>query len=184
MPELGRAALVVALGLAVYAAIAGAVAARRRRRRLAVSAQNALFAAFGATLVAAVVLVAALLRRDLSFVYAAQHISRDLPIPYTLSAFWGGQEGSLLLWLLVLTGLGSAAVATGRRAGEDVIAWVVPVLGGVASFFALLVVVVESPFTTQAAPPEGAGMTPSLQNPYMMAHPPMLYLGYVGLAIP
>jgi cytochrome c-type biogenesis protein CcmF len=184
VPELGRAALVVALGLAVYAAAGGALAARRRRRRLAVSAQNALFAAFGATLVAAVVLVAALLRRDLSFVYVAQHISRDLPIPYTISAFWGGQEGSLLLWLLVLTGLGSAAVATGRRAGEDVVAWTVPVLGGVASFFALLLVALESPFQTQTAPLEGAGMTPSLQNPYMMAHPPMLYLGYVGLAIP
>ncbi|HEV8249776.1 MAG TPA: cytochrome c-type biogenesis CcmF C-terminal domain-containing protein [Gaiellaceae bacterium] len=184
MPELGRAALVVALGLAVYATVAGAVAARRRRRRLAHSAQNALFAAFGATAVAAAVLAAALVRRDLSFVYVAQHISRDLPLPYALTAFWGGQEGSLLLWLLVLTGLGSAAIATGRRAGEDVVAWAVPVLGGLATFFALLVVAVQSPFATQAAPPEGAGMTPSLQNPYMMAHPPMLYLGYVGLAIP
>jgi cytochrome c-type biogenesis protein CcmF len=184
VPELGRAALVVALGLAVYATLAGALAARRRRRRLAVSAQNALFATFAATAVAAAVLVAALVRRDLSFVYVAQHISRDLPLPYTLSAFWGGQEGPLLLWLLVLTGLGSAAIATGRRAGPDVVAWTVPVLGGVATFFALLVVVVESPFATQAAPPEGAGMTPSLQNPYMIAHPPMLYLGYVGLAIP
>ena len=184
MPELGRAALVAALGLAVYAVIAGAFAARRRKRRLARSAQNALFAAFGATVVASAVLVAAFVRHDFSFVYVAQTTSSDLPLQYTLSAFWGGQEGSLLLWLLVLTGLGSAAVAGARRAGEDVVAWVVPVLGGVATFFALLLVVVESPFATQAAPPEGAGMTPSLQNPYMVAHPPMLYLGYVGLTIP
>ena len=184
MPELGRSALVVALGLAVYATFAGALAARRRKRRLAVSAQNALLAAFAATAVAAAVLVAALVRRDLSFVYVAQHISRELPLRYAITAFWGGQEGSLLLWLLVLTGLGAAAVAFGRRAGPDVIAWTVPVLGGVATFFALLVVAIESPFATQAAPPEGAGMTPSLQNPYMIAHPPMLYLGYVGLAIP
>ncbi len=184
MPELGRAALVVALGLAVYATLAGALAARRRRRRLALSAQNALLAAFGATAVAAAVLVAALARHDFSFVYVAEHTSRDLPLAYTLSAFWGGQEGSLLLWLLVLTGLGAAAVAFSRRAGQDVIAWVVPMLGGVATFFALLVVVVESPFATQVAPAEGAGMTASLQNPYMIAHPPMLYLGYVGLAIP
>jgi len=175
---------VVALGLAVYATFAGALAARRRKRRLAVSAQNALLAAFAATAVAAAVLVAALVRRDLSFVYVAQHISRELPLRYAITAFWGGQEGSLLLWLLVLTGLGAAAVAFGRRAGPDVIAWTVPVLGGVATFFALLVVAIESPFATQAAPPEGAGMTPSLQNPYMIAHPPMLYLGYVGLAIP
>src|SRR5207253_2932857 len=66
----------------------------------------------------------------------------------------------------------------------DVIAWVVPVVGGVATFFALLVVVVASPFKTQLAPADGAGLNPSLQNPYMLAHPPLLYLGYVGLTIP
>ena len=184
MPELGRAALLVALGLTLYATLAGGLAARERKRRLALSAQNALLAAFAATAVASAVLVAALARRDFSFVYVAQLTSRDLPTRYALSAFWGGQEGSLLLWLLVLTGLGSAAVVLGRRAGGDVVAWVVPVLGGVATFFALLVVVIESPFATQPAPPEGAGMTPSLQNPYMIAHPPLLYLGFVGLTVP
>ena len=184
MPELGRAALVVALGLTLYAALAGGWAAHARLRRLALSAQNALLAAFGATAVAAVVLFAALWRRDFSFVYVADHISRDLPLPYALSAFWGGQAGSLLLWLLVLTGMSAAAVAFGRRAGRDLLAWVVPILGGVGAFFAFLVVVVASPFATQPAPADGAGMVASLQNPYMLAHPPLLYLGYVGLAIP
>jgi cytochrome c-type biogenesis protein CcmF len=184
VPELGRAALLVALGLVVYAALGGAYAARMRRRRLALSAQNALIAAFGATAVASVVLVAALWRRDFGFVYVAERSSRDLPTPYALSAFWGGQEGSLLLWLLVLTGFSAAAVAWGRRTGRDLLAWVVPLLGGVATFFALLLVAVASPFATQPAPADGAGMVPSLQNPYMLAHPPMLYLGYVGLTIP
>jgi cytochrome c-type biogenesis protein CcmF len=184
MPELGRAALAVALGLSLYAAAAGGWAAYRRRRRLAASAENALLAAFAATAVASLVLVAALARHDFSFVYVAGHTSRDLPLGYTLSAFWGGQEGSLLLWLLVLTGYSAAAVALARRFGRDLVAWVVPVLGGVAAFFAFLVVAVASPFATQAAPPDGAGLNPSLQNPYMLAHPPLLYLGYVGLAIP
>jgi cytochrome c-type biogenesis protein CcmF len=182
--ELGRAALLVALGLVVYALVAGSLAAYGRKRRLAVSAQNALLAAFGATLVAAAVLVGALWRRDFGFVYVADHISRDLPTPYALSAFWGGQEGSLLLWLLVLTGISAAAVAWGRRAGRDLVAWVVPLLGGVATFFAFLLVAVASPFATQVPTADGAGMVPSLQNPYMLAHPPMLYLGYVGLTIP
>ena len=62
--------------------------------------------------------------------------------------------------------------------------WVVPVIGGIATFFAFVLVAVASPFDTQTAPVDGAGLTPSLQNPYMVAHPPMLYLGYVGLAIP
>ncbi len=184
MPELGRAALVVTLGLVVYALVAGAVAAHLGRRRLAQSAQNALIAAFFTTLVASGVLVAALLRHDFSFTYVARTTSEALPTAYTISAFWGGQEGSLLLWLLFLTGFGTAAVRLNRRWARDLIVWVVPVFAAVATFFAFVVVAVASPFATQAAPADGAGMTPSLQNPYMLAHPPLLYLGYVGLTVP
>ena len=184
MPELGRAALVLCLGLAVYALVAGSFAAATRRRRLSRSAQNALLAAFGAALAGSIVLLVALMRNDFSFVYVAKHTSIELPTPYTISAFWSGQEGSLLLWLLILTGFGAAAVGLGRRTGTDVLAWVVPVLGLVTTFFAFMLVVISSPFDTQVAPADGGGLNPSLQNPYMMIHPPMLYLGYVGLTIP
>ena len=183
MASLGRAALLLSFGLVAYALVGGSFAAWRRRRRLALSAQNAILAAFCTTLVASIVLVVALARRDLSFVYVAQHTSRSLPLGYALSAFWGGQEGSLLLWLLVLTGYSSLAVWLNRRSGE-LLAWTVPVLGGVAVFFTFMLCFVSSPFATAAAPADGAGMVPSLQNPYMLAHPPMLYLGYVGLTIP
>ena len=183
MPQLGRAALVVSLGLVAYALLAGTAAAVTRRRRLAVSARNALIAAFGSTAVAAAVLVVALVRHDFAFTYVAAHTSRALPARYAVSAFWGGQEGSLLLWLLVLTGLGALAVWLNRRSRELVV-WVVPVIAGVATFFAWMLVVVASPFATQRAPFDGAGLNPSLQNPYMVAHPPLLYLGYVGLTIP
>ena len=184
MPELGRAALALCLGLALYALIAGAYAAKTRRRRLARSAQNALLAAFGAAGVASIVLLAALLRNDFSFTYVAEHTSRELPTPYTISAFWGGQEGSLLLWLLILTGFSAVTVAFSRRSAPELLPWVVPVLGLVATFFAFMLVVVSSPFDAQVAPADGAGLNPSLQNPYMMIHPPCLYLGYVGLTIP
>jgi cytochrome c-type biogenesis protein CcmF len=183
MPELGRAALLLSFGLVVYALVAGSLAARRRRRRLALSAQNALIASFVTTVAAAIVLWAALARRDLSFVYVAQHISRSLPLGYALSAFWGGQEGSLLLWLLILTGYAALAVWLNRR-NRDHIARVVPVLAGVATFFTFMHCFVSSPFETAPAPADGAGMNVSLQNPYMLAHPPLLYLGYVGLTIP
>src|SRR5438094_10637839 len=152
MPDLGRAALATSFLLLVYASVAGTFAAWHGRRRLAESAQNALIAAFGSTTVAVVVLLSALARHDFSFTYVAQHTSRELPLGYTLTAFWGGQEGSLLLWLLVLTGYGAAAVHLNRHASRDVIAWVVPVIGGVATFFSLLLVAVASPFTTQVAP--------------------------------
>src|SRR6059036_848901 len=155
MPELGRAALVVCLGLALYALVAGGYAASTRKRRLARSAQNALCAAFASTVVASVVLLAALLRHDFSFAYVAHTTSRALPTPYTISAFWGGQEGSLLLWLLVLTGFGALAVRLNRLWAADLIVWVVPVVAGVAVFFSFLLVVVASPFATQPAPSDG-----------------------------
>src|SRR3954451_25111075 len=184
MADLGRAALVVSLRLVVGALVADSADAVTSRRRLAVSARNALFCTFGSTAVAAAVLAIALARHDFSFVYVATHTNRTLSTPYALSAFWGGQEGSLLLWLLVLTGFGALAVALNRTLLRDLTVWVVPVLGGTATFFGFMLVAVASPFDTHTAPVDGAGLTPSLQNQYMVAHPPMLYLGYVGLAIP
>src|SRR6476469_5200425 len=184
MAELGRAALVVTLGLCLYATVAGAYAASRRRRRLAQSARNALIAAFGSTVVAAAVLAAGFLRSDFSLTYVADHSNRSLGGVYKLSAFWGGQEGSLLLWLLILTGYAALAVWVNRNRTRDLVVWVTPVLAAIAVGFSFLLVVVASPFATQVAPLDGAGLNPSLQNPYMMAHPPFLYLGYVGLAVP
>jgi len=186
VPELGRAALVVCLGLSLYALIVGSLAAKLGRRRLAISAANALLAAFGAAGIASLLLFAAFVRDDFGFVYVADHSSRALPMAYKVSAFWGGQEGSLLLWLLMLTGFSAAVVWWNRRrsATREVVAWAVPVLGLVAVFFSLVLVAVASPFVMQAAPADGAGLNPSLQNPYMLAHPLFLYVGYVGLTVP
>src|SRR3954452_18235419 len=101
MPELGRAALVVCLGLVVYAVVAGGVAAHRRRARLAASARNALGAAFGAALVSSAILLAALVRHDFSFTYVADHTSRKLPTLYTISAFWAGKRGGFrCVWVV------------------------------------------------------------------------------------
>jgi cytochrome c-type biogenesis protein CcmF len=184
VPGLGRAALVVALGLIVYALSAGVLSALSGRRRLGDSARNALVGAFGATLVASAVLLGGFLANDFSLTYVAGHSSRELPREYAFTAFWSGQEGSLLLWLLVLTGMASAAVLLNRPLVRDVLQWAVPVLAGVSLFFCLVLVFVSSPFETQPAPADGLGLNPSLQNPYNAAHPPMLYLGYVGLTIP
>ena len=114
----------------------------------------------------------------------AEHSARRLPTLYTLSAFWGGQEGSLLLWLFILTAYAAAVVLINRKKAPDLVAWVVPVLGGVAVFFSFMLVAVSSPFDTQVAPPDGAGLNPSLQNLHMLIHPVLLYLGFVGLTIP
>ena len=184
MPELGRAALLLTLGLLVYATTAGALAAVRQRRRLALSARYALVASFATSAIAIAILFAAFARRDFSFVYVARLSSDSLPTAYGLTALWGGQEGSLLLWLVVLTGYAALAVHLARRTARQLLPWVVPVLGGIAIFFAFLLVAIASPFDTQPAPVDGRGLNPSLQNPYMVTHPIFLYLGYVGLAVP
>jgi cytochrome c-type biogenesis protein CcmF len=182
--ELGRAALALCLGLAVYATVAGSLGASRRKRRLVVSADNALIGAFAASCVAFVVLLAAFLRRDFSFVYVAEHSSTTLPAPYSVSALWGGQEGSLLLWLVVAAAYAAAATVLARRTLGARIPWVTPAFGLVVGFFALVLTVVSTPFAEQLPPAEGLGLNPSLQNPYMMTHPIFLYLGYVGLMVP
>jgi cytochrome c-type biogenesis protein CcmF len=184
MALLGRSALIVTFALAVYAAVVGAYAARGARERLGRSARNALFATFATTAVAAAVLVGAFVRNDFSFVYVAAHSSRQLPLLYAISGLWSGEAGSLLLWLLVLTAMSAVAVLCNRRLIADALPWTVPLLAGITSFFAFVPVAVASPFATQPAPPNGAGMNVSLQNPYMLVHPPLLYLGYVGLTIP
>jgi cytochrome c-type biogenesis protein CcmF len=184
MADLGRAALVVSFGLALYALVGGTVAAITRHRRLADSARLALLACFGSTVIASAVLIKALVTHDFSYAYVQAHTSRDLSTIYSLTAFWGGEEGSLLLWLLVLTGYAALAVTLNRKLLKDIVVWVVPVIGGLATFFSFMLVAVASPFTTVTRSVDGAGLVPSLQNPYMVAHPPMLYLGYVGLSIP
>ncbi|MGZ4384133.1 MAG: heme lyase CcmF/NrfE family subunit [Gaiellaceae bacterium] len=184
MALLGRATLLIALALIAYALLAGTISALRARRRLALSAENALSAAFAAVLFAFVLLGIAFLRNDFSLAYVADHSSRELPSQYKLSAIWGGQEGSLLLWLTILLAYAAVAVRRGRRLAPDLVAWVVPVLAAIAGFFALVLVAVSSPFATQTATSDGAGLNPLLQNPYMLSHPPLLYLGYVGLAVP
>src|SRR4249920_2571166 len=157
MAELGRAALIVTLGLALYALVAGGAAAALGRRRLALSARNALVAAFFSTVVATAVLVAGFVTNDFSLAYVADHSSRELPLPYKISAFWGGQEGSLLLWLLVLTGYAGLAVWLNRRSRE-LVAWTVPVFGLIAVFFAFMLCFVSSPFNVQPGRPDGNGM--------------------------
>ena len=184
MADLGRAALIVSFGLALYALVAGTAAAISRQRRLADSARYALIACFGSTVIASGVLVRALVTHDFTFRYVEEHTSRDLKPIYSLTAFWGGEEGSLLLWLLVLTGYGALAVTLNRKLLRDLVVWVVPVLAGIATFFSFMLVVIASPFVTEARVVDGAGLVPSLQNIYMVIHPPMLYLGYVGMSVP
>jgi len=171
MAELGRAALIVTLGLALYALVAGGAAAALGRRRLALSARNALVAAFFSTVVATAVLVAGFVRNDFSLAYVADHSSRELPLPYKISAFWGGQEGSLLLWSWLLSVYAAVVAFTNRRRHRDFMPWVLGILGTVQTFFLVLNNFVANPFQMLAtdklivAVPDGNGLSPLLQYP-------------------
>jgi cytochrome c-type biogenesis protein CcmF len=183
---LGTVALYLVFALTAYATVAGFLAGRRGDRRLMRSARNAFWAALAATLVAVVAVEYALVTHDFSLSVVAEHTSRRLPTGYTLSSLWASEAGSLLLWLAILTGASALALHQNRKRNRELMPWVAAVLGAIGTFFAGLAAFVSSPFAhvSGTVPPDGAGLDPSLQNPYMVAHPPMLYLGYVTLSIP
>ena len=184
MENLASLAILLAFCLSVYAVVASVVGRLKRRPFLILSAERAVYGLWFLVTLASGILVYGFLTGDFRFAYVAAHSNRAMPLLYKFAAWWGGQEGSLLLWLLVLSGYSVAAVLTSRRVDREVLAWVVPTLALVGTFFSLLLVFVASPFATQTAVADGAGLNPSLQNPYMAIHPPMLYLGYVGLTVP
>jgi cytochrome c-type biogenesis protein CcmF len=185
MELLGRGALLLALLAAVYAPIAAIAGVRLRDPRLVTSARRALTACFACVAVASGVLATAIVRHDFRFASVAEHSSREVPQPYLFSSFWSSQEGSLLLWLLVLSGLSALVTYQHRRRSRELLPYLVAFLGGACAFFAFATSFVASPFATVAqVPRDGAGLVPSLQNPYMLTHPPLLYLGYVGFTIP
>jgi cytochrome c-type biogenesis protein CcmF len=134
---------------------------------------------------AVIVLESAFLRSDFSFGLVADNSSTTTPTFYRLTAMWSSQSGSLLLWVWVLSLFSSGVLLATRRRLREVVPWATAVLAGLAVFFCALLVFKVSPFTRIANPPaEGAGLNPLLRHPSMMFHPPMLYSGYVGFAIP
>ncbi len=191
MREIGSAALVAALLVAVYAVVAALIGARGDRRWV-ISSRRAIYSMFGLLVLTAVTLEISFARTDLSIALVAEHSSTTTPMLYKLTALWGSQAGSLLLWAFVLSAASSAVLFITRNRHREVVPWATAVLGGVAVFFLGLMVAgiifpeADSwPFAlSNPIPTEGAGLTPLLQHPAMAIHPPMLYSGYVFFTIP
>jgi cytochrome c-type biogenesis protein CcmF len=181
----GSACLFAGLLSALYAVGASLYGARTGRRQWVDSSRRAMYALALLLLAAFGLLEAAYLRSDLTFEIVAQSSSTDTPTFYKLTGLWSTQEGSLLLWVLLLSIFASAVLRATRRRLREIVPYATAVLGVVAAFFLTLSVFAESPFATVAVPPaEGNGLNPLLRHPAMMIHPPMLYSGYVGFAIP
>src|SRR5215212_4858222 len=186
MAFVGAACLLIGLLTAVYATGAALYGAISGRRQFVVSARRAMYALAAVLLLAMLVLEIAFVRSDFSFSLVQHYSSTDTPLFYKLTAMWSSQEGSLLLWATLLSVYSSVVLYATRHRHRQVAPWANAVLGGIAVFFlGLIVVGGENPFTTVANPAaEGNGLNPLLRHPAMMFHPPMLYSGYVGFAIP
>jgi cytochrome c-type biogenesis protein CcmF len=188
MPHLGSYSLLLALALSGYCFAAGLVALFRKDeagQRLAETARRAGIAVFVAVTLAALALVAAAFGNDFSLAYIREHSNRALPQAYKLAALWSGQEGSLLFWAWLLSGYG-LVLRLRHKVDTRLVAHASVIIAAVQIFFLLLVNFAAHPFALVQGPvpADGNGLNPLLQYPEMVAHPPMLYLGYVGFTVP
>jgi cytochrome c-type biogenesis protein CcmF len=182
---LGRACLLLALVLAVYGAAGSLYGARVRRPEWVASGRRAVYALAAVLTLAFADLEVAFVRSDFSFALVASHSSTTTPAFYRATAMWSAQEGSLLLWVWLLSLWSSAALAASRRRLREIAPYATAVLLGFAAFFTLLLVAFATPFgAARPAPPDGLGLNPLLRHPSMMIHPPLLYSGYTLFAVP
>ncbi len=186
MDVVGRALLILALGLAIFGSVAALAAARGAGPHgLLPAARRALYAVLALSVGAFVLLEIAFARPDFSYTVVVGHASLTTPLAYRLAAPWASQEGSLLLWLTLLSLTSSIAIRSLRGRMRDVEPYALSVLLLLSAFFAALLVFAAKPFaTTPIAPTDGVGLSPLLRYPTMMIHPPLLYSGYTLFAVP
>lgn len=185
MNEIGGYALRFAFVGALYAVIMPLLGVRFERQNLIRSAERATYAVFGLVSVAMIAMLYALLAHDFSVRYVTSVSNRAMSPFYLIAALWGGQEGSMLLWLWIL-GLYSAIVVwQNRHRNRVLMPYVIATLMLTAVLFLTMLVFAEDPFRQfPQAPLDGQGLNPLLQHPLMVIHPPNLYLGFVGYAVP
>jgi cytochrome c-type biogenesis protein CcmF len=185
LPELGQYALLLAFVIAIVQATLPMVGAQRGIGAWMDVARPAAYAQLACVGLAFLALTAAFVTQDFSVRYVATNSNSLLPLPYRYSAVWGSHEGSLLLWALVLA-LWTGAVATFSRAlPRHVVARVLSVMGVIAVGFLAFLIFTSNPFARLLpAAVEGRDLNPLLQDPGLIVHPPMLYTGYVGFAVP
>ncbi len=187
MPLIGDFCIYFALVLAAYCFAVGIFALVSRHpaaARLGETARRAGMATFIATAISALALVWAALSNDYSLAYILHHTNRDLPTAYKLAALWSGQEGSLLFWALLLSGYGFV-LRLRHKVDRRLTAYASVVLAGIQIFFLSIVAFAGNPFgMMDSVRADGFGLNPLLQYPEMVIHPPMLYLGYVGMSVP
>ncbi len=185
MALVGRALLILGLLVCIYGILASLYGARTHQRPWVDSGRRAVYALAGVSVIAFAILEAAFLRNDFSYNVVAQASSTTTPTAYKAAAVWSTQQGSLLLWIMLLSFWSSLVLFVSRRRAREIAPYATAILLGFGLFFTTLTTFFANPFATSAHPPsEGAGLDPLLRHATMMIHPPMLYSGYTMLTIP
>ncbi len=184
IPELGHFALILALLVALAQGSVPLVGAARRDVALMAFARPAARTLFALVAFAFACLAYSFVTSDFSVENVAQHSNSKLPAAYRFAATWGSHEGSLMLWLLMLSGWAGAVTLFSRNLPAAVVARVLAVMGWIAVGFLLFLLLTSNPFARLIpAAAEGSDLNPLLQDPGMVIHPPMLYMGYVGFSV-
>ncbi|MEI8302883.1 MAG: heme lyase CcmF/NrfE family subunit [Burkholderiales bacterium] len=182
--EIGQFALALALPLLLAASLLALGGAWRGHERLMAVATPATLTAFGLVLLAGLMLVSLFVNNDFSVLLVAQHSNQSLPLAYRVAASWGSHEGSMLLWLLMLTGWSAAVALFSGSLPRSLRARVLGVLGLISVGLLLFLIFTSNPFDRMVpAPRDGRDLNPLLQDPGMVFHPPLLYMGYVGFSV-
>jgi cytochrome c-type biogenesis protein CcmF len=184
IPELGHFALILALALALIQGTVPLWGVLRNDPQLAATARMTTAAQALMVIVAYGCLTQAFVTNDFSVQYVAQHSNSLLPMLYKVTAVWGGHEGSMLLWVLILSLWSIAVAAFSKRLPNDMVAAVLGVMGLLGVGFLLFLLITSNPFERLIpAAADGNDLNPLLQDPGMAFHPPMLYMGYVGFSV-
>jgi cytochrome c-type biogenesis protein CcmF len=182
---LGAGALLAGLVMAGFSAFLSFWAGWRQTEVFIQVGRRAFYAAAAMTALAAIVLEVALLTHDFSLAYVAEHTDLSTPTALVAAGFYGGQEGSLLYWTLILGVLGSASLVASAGLGARLAAYAAGILAAILSFFLFVLAVVASPFDLLSlTPPDGLGLNPVLRDGGMLIHPPVVLAGFAAFAIP
>jgi len=185
IPELGHFALIIALCLAVVQSIVPLLGATLKRQAWIAVARPAATGQFVFIAMAFACLVYAFISNDFSILYVAENSNTHLPLAYRICAVWGAHEGSLLLWVFILSAWMMGVVIFSKRLPDDMLARVLAVMGMISFGFLLFLLMTSDPFARLLPniPVNGADLNPLLQDPGFVSHPPMLYAGYVGFSV-
>jgi len=183
--DVGIISLILATGFAILAIALSIVGALRQQTPLVASAKRSVLAVTFFLMLASASLIISFLTHDFGLSYVAQHSSLSMPWYFTASAFYGGQEGSLLYWALMLSVFSAIFVITSKRAPAALVPYVTATLMAIQIFFLIMLITVSSPFVRLPVPlADGVGLNPLLMDPGMLVHPPMLLMGYMSFSVP